>query len=105
MGSGGPVVIIVCAGETAIVGCYEVVKLAKRLDPAQARGVEAGRKPLQLGAESPEELQHKIIFVDSVGRLVQCIGPGRQVYCRTNCRPTAKFWRTVAAPLAGELQN
>ncbi len=105
IGGCGPGVVVIGTGESAIVGSYAVVKLAQRLDSAQARGVEGLRKQPHLAAKPLVQLQQKIVLINPVGRLMQRVGPSRQIDRGTNRRHSAELRRTFAAPLPRQLQN
>src|ERR1700683_1597433 len=105
VGSGSSGVIVIRAGEAAVVSGHSIIKLSQRFYSAQTRSIEVSGEQTHLAAKSPKQLQQEIVFVNPVGRFMQRIRAGRQVHRRTNRRYRAKLRWTVASPLSRQLQH
>ena len=101
----GTIIIIIGPGEPAIVGSHALIKLAQALDPSQAQCIKRLGKQPHLAPISPEQLQEKIIFINSISPLMQRIRSRRQIHRRTDRRYPPKFRRPVAAPLPSQFQH
>src|ERR1700683_2802372 len=104
-GGGSAGIVIVCAGEVAVVSRDAIIKVSQSLNSAQARSVKVRGKQPRLAAKPLEHLQQKIVFVNPVAGLVNRVAASRQIDRRTNRRHPAKLRRTVGSPFAREFQN
>src|SRR5262249_11026528 len=98
-------IVIVCAGETTIVGGHLVVEFAQAAEVLQAGAVEVIREQLRFAHHAAAQVEQKIFLVKTVGRIVQGVGGGGKVHRRATGGNRTKLLRNATRPFTRKFQD